>query len=105
MNAKWLLFPLPGLSWLPAAFVPRHAGRAAPPASARTLRRRELCAIERPAGRRLTCMAGCLWITVDGEPRDIVLEAGESFEASSDERVLVYALEDSRWLATGGGAR
>jgi hypothetical protein len=66
---------------------------------------RAVVSIRRVAGQRLTCVAGCVWITVDHDPRDIVLDAGESFEASNDERVLVYGLEDSRLLAAAGGAR
>jgi len=46
-----------------------------------------------PFGLRLTCVRGDLWITVDGEPEDHVLAAGESFEPTSGRRILVYALQ------------
>jgi hypothetical protein len=44
----------------------------------------------------VTCEDGVLWLTVDGDPRDFVLEAGESFETEDRGRVLIYALADSR---------
>lgn len=41
---------------------------------------------------RLRSAAGTLWITIDEDPRDIVLEAGESFEVDRGEGLLVCAL-------------
>jgi hypothetical protein len=60
------------------------------------LARRDLMRIERPQGQRVRCQAGCVWVTVDGDPRDRVLEAGDSFTPTSARRVIVYGLEDSR---------
>jgi hypothetical protein len=45
---------------------------------------------------RFTCREGALWITLDGVPRDIVLEAGGEFSTREPRRALVYALEPSR---------
>ena len=47
-------------------------------------------------GLALTCDEGVLWLTVDGDPRDFVLEAGETFQTQDHGRVLIYALADSR---------
>jgi Protein of unknown function (DUF2917) len=41
---------------------------------------------------RLASAAGTLWITIDNDPRDIVLEAGEGFEVTGDAPVIVGAL-------------
>ena len=60
-----------------------------------TLPRRQIFDIPDPRGLVLHCRRGCLWATVDGQPRDIVLEAGQSAAFSEGARVLVYALEDS----------
>jgi len=49
----------------------------------------------RPHGLRLACVRGDLWITVDGDPVDHVLAAGEHFEPSDARRVLVYGLGDA----------
>jgi hypothetical protein len=44
----------------------------------------------------VTCEQGAVWLTVDGNPRDFVLKAGETFETSDRGRLLIYALADSR---------
>lgn len=44
------------------------------------------------AEARLTSAAGTLWVTIDNDPRDIVLEAGEGFDVSGGEPLLVFAL-------------
>jgi hypothetical protein len=44
---------------------------------------------------RFTCREGALWITLDNDPRDIVLEAGEAFTTDQARRALVYALQAS----------
>ena len=40
----------------------------------------------------LASAAGTLWVTIDNDPRDIVLEAGEGFDVKSSEPLLVCAL-------------
>jgi hypothetical protein len=47
------------------------------------------------AGLTLTCRQGSLWITVDHDLRDIVLEPGQSFRTDQHRRALVYAFEPS----------
>lgn len=61
----------------------------------RTLAHGALLRIACPAGGRIGCLAGRLWITADGDPCDHVLERGESFELQGPAPVLVYALADS----------
>lgn len=41
---------------------------------------------------RLASASGTLWVTIDNDPRDIVLEAGEGFDVAGDEPLLVCAL-------------
>ena len=41
---------------------------------------------------RIACLAGTTWITIDGDPRDVVLERGESFVVDSNADVIVTAL-------------
>jgi hypothetical protein len=45
---------------------------------------------------RFTCAEGALWITLDNDPRDVVLEAGGEFTTADRRRALVYALQPSR---------
>lgn len=46
---------------------------------------------------RLTCAEGVLWITLDNDPRDVVLEAGGEFTTTDRRRALVFALKPSRF--------
>lgn len=47
-------------------------------------------------GLTLRCLSGCLWITLDNDARDIILDAGQSFVPEGRQRAIVYALEASR---------
>ena len=47
------------------------------------------------AGVQITCRQGSLWLTLDGDARDIVIDAGESFIAMEHRRALIYALTPS----------
>jgi hypothetical protein len=47
------------------------------------------------AGVQIQCREGSLWVTLDGDPRDIVLDAGESFTSTERRRALIYALAPS----------
>lgn len=44
---------------------------------------------------RILCTAGCLWLTLDEDLRDVILEPGDSFEADEARRALLYAIEPS----------
>jgi Protein of unknown function (DUF2917) len=49
-------------------------------------------------GMRVECIAGCIWITHDGELRDIVVETGQGHTFDSDRPTLISALDDARLL-------
>jgi hypothetical protein len=40
---------------------------------------------------RILCTAGCLWLTLDHDTRDVILKPGDSFEAELPRRALLYA--------------
>jgi hypothetical protein len=63
---------------------------------AATLRKGQLLALDGRQGLRIDCREGSLWITQDGEPDDVVLEAGQSHSVSGRQRVLVQALGPAR---------
>ena len=46
----------------------------------------------------IRCTAGCLWLTLDNDPRDVILESGDSFAADGPKRALLYAIEPSAFL-------
>ena len=55
------------------------------------LARRDLHSLD-PRARRVVCESGSLWITMDRDPRDILIDAGETFTPEPGRRVIVYAL-------------
>jgi hypothetical protein len=60
------------------------------------LRRRQLLVVPDASQVRLSCDAGSVWVTLDHDQRDIVLEAGDFLPAADRRRALVYALEAAR---------
>lgn len=50
------------------------------------------------ASQRFQCQSGTVWITLDHDTRDVILEAGESFSTPEHKRALVYALVPARLL-------
>ena len=43
----------------------------------------------------VACARGSLWITHDGDPKDIILVPGESYRAEREDAMHVFALADS----------
>jgi len=60
-----------------------------------TLPARQLFEITDAAGVRILCTAGCLWLTLDHDLRDVILQPGDSFEGEAPRRALLYAFEPS----------
>jgi hypothetical protein len=60
-----------------------------------TLAHQAMFSVSDAAGVQIACREGCLWVTLDGDPRDIVLDAGESFQAAEHRHALIYALAPS----------
>jgi len=58
-----------------------------------------------PVGRRVECLSGVLWVTQDGDRRDIILEAGDAFDFDRAKGVLISALQDSSYLLLESCAR
>jgi hypothetical protein len=53
-----------------------------------------------PRGVTIECRRGCLWLTHDGDCKDIVLSAGERYVSPSSRRLLVHALDEAQALVT-----
>lgn len=56
---------------------------------------RRLFEIPDAAAVQVRCTDGCLWLTLDHDVRDIILEPGQSFTATEHRRGLLYALQPS----------
>lgn len=52
--------------------------------------------IARPLGRTVSCEAGTLWLTFDGEPQDLILEAGQSHRCNKASKLCIHALTAAR---------
>jgi Protein of unknown function (DUF2917) len=46
-----------------------------------------------PLARQIRCDAGVLWLTFDGEVRDVVLEAGQTHLCQNDAPLAIHALQ------------
>ena len=78
---------------------PRRAG-VAPSVEMRPMSRHAIFTL---ADRRLQLrvVSGCVWITRDGCPVDMVLNTGGVFEHRPGSKVLVQALEETELLVAG----
>ena len=63
-----------------------------------TLPARQLFEIPDAASARILCTEGCLWLTLDDDPRDVILEPGDSFRTDEHRRALLYALQGSSFV-------
>jgi hypothetical protein len=62
------------------------------------LRRGELLALRGRRGVRIESRRGAIWVTQDGDPNDVVLDAGQACVLERDAPVLIQAL-DPAWVA------
>jgi hypothetical protein len=51
--------------------------------------------IEDGKGLQVTAVAGAVWLTQDGDLRDVVLTRGQSFILDRQGRAVAYALKDA----------
>lgn len=51
--------------------------------------------VSQPAGKTLTCVSGSVWITHDGDLKDVVISEGDSYTVVRPSRMLVSGLEAS----------
>ena len=72
---------------------------------ARTLAKGEVRRVALPVGQRVECLGGSLWITQDGDVRDVVVDAGQGFAFDRSGHALISALADSRYLLLEDCAR
>ncbi len=64
------------------------------PADTQTLQKGALLAVLDPLQHRVECLGGSVWITHDGDSKDIILDAGQNYQAERNSRMLIYALTD-----------
>ena len=81
---------------LRAVVVHRSKTIVNPMPTSEVLGKGDTLALEQPAGRCVECLEGCVWVTLDGDGRDVVISAGQCFWPDRNARALVHALEASR---------
>jgi hypothetical protein len=59
------------------------------------LRTHQIMRFDGATGTDIVCLRGELWLTQDGDPRDVVLAAGEHFTLDCEGVALVSALRPS----------
>jgi Protein of unknown function (DUF2917) len=62
------------------------------------LRKGEILRLQHALGQRIEALVGRLWITMDGDLRDIVIDAGEGFTVDRGTDVLLSAMSDARFV-------
>jgi len=89
-------YPLPGLlRALFAAVIGRPVACSRESYPVHELPNGRTLILSAPLGQRVECLGGSVWITLDGDPRDIIVEAGQAFTADRNQRALIHALEAS----------
>jgi hypothetical protein len=65
---------------------------------ARTLAKGRLRRVHGERGRRIEVVSGAVWVTQDGDRRDVVLQGGDAFDFDRSGAALLSAFADSRYL-------
>ncbi len=56
----------------------------------------QILKITQPLGVTIKCLEGSVWVTQDGDLRDVVLDAGQAFVVDRNQRTLLQGLTDAR---------
>ena len=80
-----------------------RAGRLDPAGETVRLRRHEHMNLAGAAGWTITALSGSIWITQDGDVRDVVLEAGQSIVLDRDGPAILSPFDDACLRIAGSG--
>jgi hypothetical protein len=60
---------------------------------AHTIAKNKIMEIKQALDTTIECLAGSIWITLDGDRRDVILSAGQDFKVDRKQRTLIQALD------------
>lgn len=66
------------------------------PTATHEIARHKILEVKQPLGVTIECLGGSVWVTLDGDSRDVVLDAGQSFVVDRNQRTLLQALDAAR---------
>ena len=66
--------------------------------ASRVLAKGQLRHLPACVGRVVECLSGSIWITQDGDRRDVVLGPGEAFAFDRRTGAILSAFDDSRYV-------
>ena len=69
-----------------------------------TLRKGGMHRLSGGLGRRVEALTGSLWITIDNDKRDILVNPGEGFSIDRRGATLISALDDARFVVLDAAA-
>lgn len=83
------------------AFVARTTDRPADsnvqkPCATRVLARDSFLRLPHPLGCIVRCDSGVVWLTFDGDPRDVILRSGQMHRCDRNALLTLQGLEDAR---------
>ena len=79
----------------PAPAITRRPVASAGPSS-QLLHKNATLDVRNPMGVTVECIHGSLWLTHDGDCKDLVLAPGQCYQSERPGRLLVHALEPTR---------
>ena len=85
-----LVAPLPRFTLFRLPAQSKHAA-----ASLRQVPHRACLDMGNAEGLTVSCIRGCVWLTHDGDCKDVVLQAGDRHTVTRTARLLAHALEES----------
>jgi hypothetical protein len=63
-----------------------------------SLRKGAIHRLPRGRGQRIESLSGSLWVTIDNDVRDILVDPGKGFSIDRDGAALISALDDSHFV-------
>ena len=64
--------------------------------SVQAMTKSKILEIKQALGTTIACLAGSIWVTLDNDIRDVILQAGQSFKVDTNQRGLIQALDTAR---------